>query len=87
MQGFAKRSCRPKVLGPVSILQLNLVAYVIVHLWLFAIYMGKPVGPQFRQIVSKIQDLEISSRNRFTVCTNQFRSLKNDREAGIKDNF
>ena len=26
--------------------------------------MGKPVGPQFRQMVSKIQDLEISSRNR-----------------------
>ena len=26
---------------------------------------GKPVGSQFRQMVSKIQDLEISSRNRF----------------------
>ena len=26
--------------------------------------MGKPVAPQFRQMVSKIQDLEISSRNR-----------------------
>ena len=49
--------------------------------------MGKPVGPQFRQIVKKIQDLEISSRNRFTICTNQFHSLKNDLEAGIKDDF
>ena len=43
---------------PVNILQLNLVAYLIV------IY--RFIGPQFRQMVSKIiQDLEISSCNRF----------------------
>ena len=33
--------------------------------WLFAIYMGKPVGSRFGQMASKIQGWQISSRNRF----------------------
>ena len=32
--------------------------------WLFAIYMGKPVGSRFGQMASKIQGWQISSRSR-----------------------
>ena len=31
---------------------------------MFIIYMGEPVGSRFRQIVNKIQDWQVSSRNR-----------------------
>ena len=35
-----------------------------IRIWrLFAIYMGKPVGPRFGQMVGKIQDWKISSQS------------------------
>ena len=49
--------------------------------WSLTIYMNKPVGPRFGQMVRKIQDWLISSRNR--VYHLQFHFPKNDRE-GVK---
>ena len=52
--------------------------------------MGKPVGSRFGQIVSKIQDWSISSRNRVyhlykTVSFSEKRPRR--RETGFKDDF
>ena len=51
--------------------------------WSLAIYMGKPVGPRFGQMVRKIQDWLISSRNRVYYLYKSVHFPKNDRE-GVK---
>ena len=58
--------------------------------WLFAIYMGKPVGSRFGQMLRKIQGWQISSRNRVyhlykSVPYTQKRLRKP--EAAIKEGF
>ena len=58
--------------------------------WSLAIYMGKPVGPRFGQMVRKIQDWLISSRNRvyYLYKSASFSEKRpRRREDGVKDDF
>ena len=46
---------------------LSIIAFLFSHSansWVFTIYMGKPAGSRFGQMVRTIQDWQISSRNR-----------------------
>ena len=57
---------------------------------LFTIYLGKPVGPRFWQMISKIQDWGILSLNRVYHLYKSVPSTKKRpqrRETGIKDGW
>ena len=51
-------------------------------LWLFIIYMGKPVGSPFVQMVSEIK---FRPGIAFTIGTNEFHLPKNGREGLARD--
>ena len=60
--------------------------------WLFTIYMGKPVGSRFGQMVRTIQDRQISFPNRFYhFCNYKSVPIIEKRlrkpETGMKDGF